>query len=97
MAKNAIHTDKVVEELRAKRQPLSTKCSKMNPEEYHLCSRADNTVNACSVYAYPEQMWRNGKDCLMADDVLRTDLAKRTKHGKIRVGQQKGRKKKSRR
>jgi hypothetical protein len=100
MSKGPKHTDHVVESLRNSRQHISNKCMKgADPDkntEAHLCSRIDGVMH-CSVYAFPEAMWRNG-DCLMADEQLRTDTAPRTKHGKIRVGQQKSyRRKRSRR
>jgi hypothetical protein len=89
----AAKQDKIILELRTQREILSSKCSKMDPEEYHLCSHADDRVNACTSYAFPEAKWRNG-DCPLADMVLRSDVV--TKKGKIRIGQKKGRKKKNR-
>ena len=92
MAKSSIRTDKVVEELKVIRQMLSTKCAKKegegDEEQVITCSRADGVY--CSVYAFPEAKWRSG-DCPMADSELKTVVEVETK-GKVRVGQQKQKK-----
>lgn len=93
MAKGSIHTDKVVEELKVIRKPIIDKCkttvTEKGEEKLHICSRSDG--EACNVYAFPTAKWRTG-DCPMADAVLRTEeLVEEV--GKVRVGQQKQKKK----
>lgn len=80
-----MNTDK----LREYRQPLARKCAK----DGHTCSRADGDL--CDVYLFPEAKWRLG-DCPMADAALRADQPKASA-GKVRVGQQKQKKKGGRR
>ena len=79
--------DKVIKELIADRQPLVEKCR----NDEGCCSRADVDQQLCKVYAYPTAMWKNG-DCLMADNNLRTETAPKATT-KVRVGQQKQKKK----
>lgn len=94
MSKGPKHTDLIIESLKKDRQILSNKCIKGGDNNTHLCSRVDNRDSMyCSVYAYPEAMWKNG-DCLMADDQLRTTTKIETK--RIRVGQQKSHRRKKR-
>lgn len=82
--------DKRTKELMADRQGLVPQCFADTATLAGICSRADAEQELCNVYAYPAAKWRNG-DCPMADNSLRTDTAPKTKT-KIRVGQQKQRK-----
>lgn len=74
---------KTADELRTMRQPLAPRCMR----DGHICSRHDEAY--CGTYAFPQAKWRLG-DCPMADAELRTDQPK-AKAGKVRVGQQKQR------
>lgn len=77
--------NKTIEKLRKERRPIASKCIK----DGHVCSRAEKTQQAyCKVYAFPGVKWRLG-DCPMADNELRATEYKKTKAGKVRVGQQK--------
>lgn len=92
LAKTSKRTCKVIELLKEQRTILDPKCGKQNPDntdEILVCSRADG--NYCSAYAYPSAKWRIG-DCPMADSFLRSETEEVTK-GKVRVGQQKQKKK----
>ena len=93
MTKRIHHTDKRVEELKTMVEPIVDKCKKDTKEGLHVCSRSNGET--CSSYAFPSAKWRAG-DCPMADEILRTQIEDDTK-GKVRVGQQKQSKKKSRR
>lgn len=89
MSKGPKHSSKVVELLKEKRTILDPKCGKQEEDKITVCSRADG--NHCGVYAYPAAKWRNG-DCPMADTFLRTtEIVEEV--GKVRVGQQKQKKK----
>jgi len=96
MSKGPKHTNKIVEEMKANLKPiLDGKCSKMItvPKEGELlykCSRATEG-NTCKVYQMPELQWRRG-DCPMADNPLRTVIEVEDT-SKVRVGQQKQKKK----
>lgn len=90
MARYAIHTDKQVEKLKAVRLPLSEYCKKEINGKLHTCSRSYK--NTCEVYAFPKTKWLTG-DCPMADDELRTMIDTEVKP-KVRVGQQKQKKRK---
>lgn len=89
--------EKVIADLMEKRLPTVKQCSGVTTDgKIHLCSRTDVNEKGvyCKVYAFPSAKWRNG-DCPMADDELRT-VVETDPQGKVRVGQQK-QKKKSRR
>ena len=89
MGKNTAR--KIIDELMKLRQPLNTKCKKDVKDGVPIvCSRADEEY--CSIYAFPTKKWKNG-DCPMADETLRTVIEEEPTT-KVRVGQQKGRKKK---
>ena len=99
MAKSSMRTDKTVERLKEERLPIGERCSTIIKEEgkddvNHTCSRADGEF--CGVYAFPKLKWGKDRDCPMADNELRTVVETETVKGKVRVGQQK-QKKKSRR
>ena len=93
MGKNRVHSNKVIENLREERQLLDANCSKQDMENdmITVCSRADGSY--CGVYAFPSAKWRNG-DCPMADEFLRTKVEVEEPKGKVRVGQQKQKKRK---
>jgi hypothetical protein len=55
------------------------------------CEKIDECRDFCSVYPFPDIMWRNGGYCPMATH-SKPMVAKDT--GKVRVGQQKQKKKK---
>ena len=94
LAKSSVRTSKVIELLKEKRTILAAQCAKKTMEDdkevVTTCSRADGVH--CGVYAYPEAKWRNG-DCPMADGFLRSEIVEETQKGKVRVGQQKQKKK----
>ena len=99
MAKGSVVTDKQVELLRVERTLLSERCcltepppedNPDGPTKITFCSRADG--NFCGVYAFPEKKWINF-DCPMADDFLRTKSEAEIAKEKVRVGQQKQKKK----
>lgn len=94
MAKGSRGLNKTIEELKVIRQPINEKCKRMitekDEEKLHICSRSDGEM--CNVYAFPSAKWRNG-DCPMADAILRS-VIEEEKIEKVRVGQQKQKKKK---
>jgi hypothetical protein len=87
----SVSQQKIIKELKAQREDLHVKCKKAIEEEdrIHTCSRAEGLC--CSVYAFPKAKWRNG-DCPMADTELR-EIVEQVQEQKIRVGQQKQKKK----
>ena len=89
MAKGSIKQNKVIEELKSKREPIDENCKKVIEDELHICSRSDGEV--CGVYAFPKAKWRNG-DCPMCDSQLKTVIEEEIKTDKVRVGQQKQKK-----
>lgn len=101
MSRALRHTDKTIEELRANRLVVAPECSitenpETDDEKKVYCDHAVmiRSRKRCECYAFPKQMWRNGKVCLRATHVKIAADVKDT--GKIRAGQQK-QKKKSRR
>lgn len=92
MTRSLQHNDKRVEELRKIAEPIIDKCRTEIEGKPYLCSRSDG--EGCRAYAFPAAKWRIG-DCPLADEPLRSEDAHKTS-GKVRVGQQK-QKKKSRR
>jgi hypothetical protein len=89
LARHTQHTDKVIEGLKVIKEPLYEKCMREIDGENHICSRADEGY--CKSYAFPKAKWRLG-DCPMADEVLREKhIAQESV--KVRVGQQKQKKK----
>jgi hypothetical protein len=92
LSRNSIQTDKVIESLKQNRMIISEKCSKQleGEEGVHVCSQVDGEF--CNVYAYPDVAWRRD-DCPMADEKLKENYVEPTKQ-KIRVGQQKQKKRK---
>lgn len=89
MGKRSIKTDRVVEELKLIRKGIVEQCKKVIDDELHVCSRSDGEV--CNVYAFPKAKWRTG-DCPMCDSELKT-IVEETQTEKVRVGQQKQKKK----
>ena len=88
MSRGPKHPNKEAERLKEKRSIVDPKCGKQEDDKISVCSRVDG--NYCGVYAYPAAKWRNG-DCPMADSFLRTEqLVEEV--GKVRVGQQKQKK-----
>lgn len=74
----------------ADREPIVERCSTTSAEGESLkCRKAEGDY--CSVFVSPAAKWRLG-DCPMADDFLRTKTQKKPAE-KVRVGQQKQRKK----
>ena len=107
MSRNLRQTDKTIEKLRANRHPISQFCSFSeiikkgedgDPDELSVtyCKNVAEIRGQmrCNCYAYPSAMWRGGKTCLRATHIRETSDNQAS--GKIRVGQQK-QKKKSRR
>ena len=88
MAKSSVRVDKTIEALKVIREPIVEQCKKVIEDELHVCSRSDG--EACTAYAFPKAKWRVG-DCPLADSELKTKVEVETK-GKIRVGQQKQKK-----
>lgn len=92
MARGSIQTDKLVEELRTIRKPLYEKCSKIMDDGIEIvCSRAEK--GHCRSFAFPEAKWRTG-DCNMCDVELKRDYVPPKEKPKVRVGQQKQKKRK---
>ena len=92
MAKSSTQSNKMIEELRKNMQPLSEKCSRDIIEDEKVvdqrtCAWANGET--CKVYAFPDAKWRNG-NCVMATHV-ETEAEKR-QQAKVRVGQQKQKK-----
>lgn len=90
---------KIMEQLLKDRTPLHERCTLITPPsddepdgptKVDFCSRADG--NFCGVYAFPSKKWENF-DCPMADEFLRTKTDEQIAKEKIRVGQQKQKKK----
>jgi hypothetical protein len=81
----------VIEKLREEQEPIIEQCKKITDDKTHICSRSDGEV--CKVYAFPKAKWRTS-DCPMADEVLRTMVVEEKTTEKVRVGQQKQKKKK---
>lgn len=75
-----------IAELKEQRRKLSVRCT----IDGHRCSRADGAC--CGIYVFPEIKWRLG-DCPMADKELRTVVESASSKSKVRVGQQKQKKK----
>jgi hypothetical protein len=86
---------KQVSELMLERTPTIVNCLKVNEQDESVqsCSRMTSDL-FCNTFAHPAAKWRNG-DCPMADSFLK--VASDQKEQKVRVGQQKQSKKKSRR
>lgn len=85
---------KQIQRLMEQRTPLVPQCMKNEIEDKSkvtFCSRADG--NFCGAYAWPEKKWRVG-ECPLADEALRTHTEEQVAQDKIRVGQQKQKKKK---
>jgi hypothetical protein len=84
---------KIIEELKANRKPLISNCTD-HPDS--ACSKTTlmkgEEGNFCTVYSDPSTAWRRG-DCPMADIHLRTKSEEEKAREKIRVGQQKQKKK----
>jgi hypothetical protein len=81
---------KIIDELRANRLPLHSKC--FGHDDIPACSHADTSdLGFCNAYYSPAAKWRLG-DCPLADQALRSDVAKKKEF--IRVGQQKQKKNK---
>jgi hypothetical protein len=91
LARYQPHTDKVIVNLKKERMVLDEKCSKEVDDKIHLCSRA-TTDGYCNVYAFPHVAWRRG-DCPMADEKICESYVPQINQ-KIRVGQQKQKKRK---
>ena len=89
--RGALHTDQVIEKLKQDRETIVAQCKKeaTDKDPAVLCSRSNGEV--CQVYAFPKAKWRHG-DCPMADPELRTRIID-DKKVKVRVGQQKQKKK----
>jgi hypothetical protein len=54
------------------------------------CEKMEKTEDFCTVYPFPAMMWRNGGYCPMA---THSQVLAETKAEKVRVGQQKQKKK----
>ena len=92
MSKTSRVTSRMIEDLRAKRQPLSDKCNVEIVEDekvvhHNTCAWVNGKT--CKVYAFPEAKWRLG-NCVMATHVI--PEAEQKQAAKKRVGQQKQRK-----
>ena len=103
-------TNKTIEELRQNRLVVAPECCKtetitikdgngevVNEKELRTyCEKAAmiRSRKRCTIYAFPQTKWRNGQVCPFATHIERE--GEKTTAGKIRVGQQK-QKKKSRR
>lgn len=83
-------TERIIKDLRKIRKHIVFQCT---DSEEDVCSRIEyeGQNGYCSVYYAPEASWRFG-DCPMADYHLKTEGKK--EEGKIRVGQQKQKKRK---
>lgn len=93
-------TDRTIEELRQSRMVIVPECSvvknaETDAEQIVYCKNAFmfHERMCCQSYAFPKAKWRNGQPCPLAShrEVIETKAAE-----KLRVGQQK-QKKKSRR
>lgn len=84
---------KVIEEMKKERKTVISSCID-HPKE-PSCSRIydDEDSRYCKVYFDPVAAWRRG-DCPMADIHLRKDYQESQAQEKVRVGQQKQKKKK---
>lgn len=91
--------DKQIQRLMKERTPLVARCTLTTPPpkddpdgptKITFCSRADGEF--CGAYAWPDKKWRSF-DCPLADEFLRTKTEDDLKKKKIRVGQQKQKKK----
>jgi len=91
MSKNSVRTNKMIEHLKAIRLDIDERCQKEVDGEIKVCSRAEG--EKCSVYAFPKTKWLHDRDCPMADAFLKTEIVKEPTKGKVRVGQQKQKKK----
>lgn len=92
MSKTSRVTSRVIEDLRAKMQPISDKCHRdiIENEDVVGVKICENVAGVkCKVYAYPESKWRLG-NCVMATHVETEAEKSKTKK---RVGQQKQKKK----
>ena len=81
--------DKQFEKLMRERTPLVEQCAKIIEEKNTVCSRADGKF--CGAYAFPAKKWVLG--CPLADDFLKTITEDQKVADKVRVGQQKQKKK----
>lgn len=87
------YPNKTVVEMRENSKPIVPgKCMKLLPDNVtvHQCSRIYNETT-CKCYQDPSTQWRLG-DCPMADDELR-EYVEVEETGKVRLGQQKQKKK----
>lgn len=84
-------SSRIIDELRAGRQEVVEQC--LEGEGCNRVYSENGGRKKCIAYAFPQAKWRNGR-CVMASNFV--DETQNQKDGKIRVGQQK-QKKKSRR
>lgn len=80
---------RMVESLKKERQPVVEQCLKGNNEKDPVCSKVNE--NVCDAYAFPSSKWRNNQHCPLATNIINEEEVTR---GKVRVGQQKQKKKK---
>lgn len=81
----------IVKELRSERQPTVKNCQNDNGK----CRKMkyfDDGESVCVAYFNPTTKWRNG-DCPLADEFLKKSFVDSKKKEKVRVGQQKQKKK----
>jgi len=93
MSKHSTPRSNLIEDLRAKRQPICDKCHRDIIEnekviETKMCDLVDG--KKCNVYAFPDAKWRLG-NCPMATHI--ETAAEKKQAAKKRVGQQKQKKK----
>ena len=92
MSKWSQRTNRVTQEMRDNKMPLVQQCVN-DPEK--PCSRTHIQCGMegdfCTVYQNPAAMWRRG-DCPMADNHLRKNIEEPSTKNKVRVGQQKQKK-----
>jgi hypothetical protein len=82
----------MIEALKLNRQPITSNCRQVGEDgKPKTCSRSTDG-ESCDVYAYPALKWRVF-DCPMADEFLRSKSEEEIKKEKVRVGQQKQKKK----
>lgn len=72
------------------REEIVSQCKKFGDKE-ESCKRIDQDGIHCSAYIKPEVMWKLGS-CALATHVIEMETKAQEK---IRIGQQKGRKKKN--
>ncbi|HUU87785.1 MAG TPA: hypothetical protein VMX17_08540 [Candidatus Glassbacteria bacterium] len=92
--KKNITVDKQIVKLMEERTPLVEQCMKTEEGEegkviFTFCSRADGKF--CGVYAFPGKKWALG--CPLADEFLRIITEDQKAADRVRVGQQKQKKK----